>query len=84
MSGTPCEIKQGMRVQFTTPDDVDPVEGIVNGEPWVFFDGIDAVARIPVFVPASNKCIDVGGGNIFRVGATVSDLRPAYSVRAGA
>lgn len=78
---TACEIKQGMRVKFMNGD-VDPEDGIVNGEPWVYFDGIDAVARIPVFVPASNKCIDVAGHNILRVGGTVSDLRQAYSVRA--
>lgn len=82
MSNKPCEIKQGMRVQFVDASDPDLVDGIVNGDPWVFFDGIDAEARIPVFVPASDKCMDVSGHNIMRVGGTVSDLRPAYSVRA--
>jgi hypothetical protein len=82
VSGTPCEIKQGMRVQFVDASDPDLVDGIVNGDPWVYFDGIDAEARIPVFVPASDECMDVLGHNIMRVGGTVSDLRPAYSVRA--
>ena len=82
MSHSPCEIKQGMRVQFVDASDPDLVVGIVNGEPWVYFDGIDAEARIPVFVPASDKCMDVSGHNIMRVGGTVSDLRPAYSVKA--
>lgn len=82
MSNTPCEIKQGMRVQFVDVSDPDLVTGIVNGEPWVFFDGIDAEARIPVFIPASDRCMDVSGHNIMRVGGTVSDLRPAYGLKA--
>lgn len=82
MSHKPCEIKQGMRVQFVDVDSPDLVDGIVNGEPWAFFDGIDVEARIPVYVRASGKCTDVSGHNIMRVGATVSDLRESYSVRA--
>ena len=78
--GIATEIKSGMRVRFIH-DGPDLVDGIVNGEPWVYFDGIDAVARVPVFVPASDQCIDVAGHNIMRVGASVDDLRVAFSGR---
>jgi hypothetical protein len=72
-----CEIKPGVRVEFMNGD-TDPEPGIVNGQPWVFFDGVDAVARVPVMSLASGKCIDVAGHNIFRV-----RLDPdGYSVRA--
>lgn len=78
--GIATEIKIGMRVRFLDGGP-DLVDGIVNGEPWVYFDGIDAVARVPVFVPASDECIDVSGHNIMRVGASVDDLRVAFSGR---
>jgi hypothetical protein len=75
VTNQPCEITNGTRVLFLNGD-VDPEEGIVNGEPWVFFDGIDAVARIPVYATASGKTIDVHGHNIFRVAA-----EPLHSVK---
>jgi hypothetical protein len=74
------EIKAGMRVRFLDGGP-DLVDGIVNGEPWVYFDGTDAVARVPVFVPATNRCVDVHGGNILAIGESVADLRPAFSGR---
>lgn len=74
------EIKTGMRVRFLDGGP-DLVDGIVNGEPWVYFDGTDAVARIPVHVQATNRNVDVAGGNIYSVGESVDDLRPAFSGR---
>lgn len=55
-----------MRIKFIH-DGPDPVEGIVNGTPWVWWNGIDAEARIPVHVPSLNANIDVAGHNVFRV-----------------
>ena len=75
-----CEIKTGMRVRFLNGGP-DLEDGIVNGEPWVYFDGIDAVARVPVFATTSGECLDVAGHNIMRVGASVDDLRVAFSGR---
>ena len=71
-----------MRVRFLNGGP-DLVDGIVNGEPWVYFDGIDAVARVPVYVPEGNKCIDVAGHNIMRVGepSTVVERIAGYSER---
>lgn len=65
MNGT--EIKQGMRIQFIDTSGPDPIDGIVNGPPWVWWNGIDAEARIPVHVPSLNANIDVAGHNVFRV-----------------
>lgn len=81
MTRTACEVKAGQRIEFANPGDPDPLVGIVNGEPWVYFDGIDAVARIPVYVRSSGECIDVAGGNVLRVGEAVDDLREAFSER---
>lgn len=78
MSQAPSEIKAGMRVDFMNGD-IDPEPGIVNGEPWVFFDGVDAVARIPVMSLTSGQCVDVDGRNIFRVRREPSEL---HSVKA--
>jgi hypothetical protein len=60
------EIVMGSRVVFDNGD-TDPEEGFVNGKPWVLFDGVNAVARVPVFVPKGNRCLDVAGANIMRV-----------------
>ena len=81
MSGA-AEVKAGMRVRFLH-DGPDLHDGIVNGEPWVFFDGGSAGARIPVFSPALGRTIDVGGGNIYSVGETVADLREAFPAHSG-
>jgi hypothetical protein len=59
-----------MRIQFIHIDSADPVDGIVNGQPWVWWNGIDAEARIPVHVPSINANIDVAGHNVFRVAST--------------
>ena len=74
MGGTPSQITAGMRVQFFNGD-VDPIEGVVNGDPWVYFDGIDAVARIPVHVQDTNQNIDVDGRNIYRVGVEPASVK---------
>lgn len=66
-----CQIKAGMRIRFMHGE-VDPIVGVVNGAPWVYFDGIDAVARIPVHVPATNENIDVAGHNVMSVGENPS------------
>lgn len=68
-----CELKPGMRIRFIH-DDPDPIDGIVNGQPWVWWNGIDAEARIPVHVPSLNASIDVAGHNVFRV-ASVPEPR---------
>ena len=60
------ELRPGMRVRFLNGDP-DPIWGVVNGAPWVYFDGVSAVARVPVFVPETNACIDVAGGNVLSV-----------------
>lgn len=73
MNGT--ELKQGMRIQFNH-DGPDPIDGIVNGEPWVWWNGIDAEARIPVHVYQLNANIDVAGHNVFKV-ASEPRLREA-------
>lgn len=70
------EIRNGTRLVFFDASG-DPVDGIVNGEPWVWFDGIDAQARIPVYVPESGKTIDVAGQNVYRVGVAPESLRSA-------
>ena len=85
-----CEIKPGMRIQFVH-DGPDPIDAIVNGQPWVWWNGIDAEARIPVHVPSMNANIDVAGHNVFRVASEPSrertkplslSLIESYSVRA--
>lgn len=76
MSGTASEITEGMRVQFFDGNrNGDLIEGVVNGRPWVFFDGIDAVARIPVFVPSTGAIVDIGGGNVYRVGIEPASVK---------
>lgn len=67
-----CEIKPGMRIQFIDVSGPDPIDGIVNGQPWVWWNGIDAEARIPVHVPSMNANIDVAGHNVFRVASEPS------------
>ena len=64
------EIVQGQRIEFANPGNPDPVVGIVNGPTFVWFDGIDAVAMIPVYVHATDDCIIVHGTNVLRVGAS--------------
>jgi len=78
-----AEVKAGMQVRFVHHGGPDLYDGIVNGEPWVYFDGTDAVARVPVFVRATNECIDVDGRNIYSVGETVADLREAFPAHSG-
>lgn len=60
------EIKNGTRLRFLDGGP-DPIEGVCNGTPWVFWDGVNAQARIPVYVPQENRCFDVAGENVFSV-----------------
>jgi hypothetical protein len=68
MSFRATEIRQGCEVSFLHgPDRIE--RGIVNGTPWVYWDGTQAVLRIPVFVPDANHIVDVAGENITAVEA---------------
>lgn len=66
MSGV-TEVAQGLRVSFLNGGP-DLETGIVNGRPWVYFDGSGVVCMVPVHVTATNKNIAVAGANIMRVG----------------
>ena len=64
---TVSELRQGCEVSFRNGDEI--LRGIVNGTPWLFWNGERAQARVPVFVSNGNKCIDVAGENIVAVEA---------------
>jgi hypothetical protein len=58
----PVELLPGTEVEFA--NDGDTLTGTVNGAPWVWFDGTNAVAYVPVHVRDGDRCFQVAGANI--------------------
>lgn len=72
MSATarPTEVKQGCSLTFRDTD--TELTGMVNGDPWVYFDG-ECHARIPVWTDERGP-MDVAGENVVSVRADAENV----------
>lgn len=63
---TACELAPGTLVRVLNGDP-DPVDGIVNGTPFVTWDAQSCQAFVPVHITGTDRNLIVHVGNIFDV-----------------